>query len=514
MITSSDRASRDGQRPPPQEPEHSVAARDPVDALAFSRLGIGYLYPVQRFVVANVIEGHPQIVILPTGAGKSLCFQLPALLLPRPTLVLMPLLSLLSDQMRKLSSGGVPVACLRGGLPVEEKRRLWDGLQSGAIRLVLATPEACLAEPNLSALRACHIGHLVVDEAHCVSEWGDTFRPAYKEVGRLARELGIVMISAFTATASREVIARIKDTLFGEGEVRVVAGGADRPGITYAVQPILSRGHALANLAMTAEKPLLVFCHTRNDTERAAREMRATRPELPVRFYHAGLSREERSAVEEWFLSSHDGALTATCAYGLGVDKPDIRTVAHIDVPQSVEAYLQESGRAGRDGNRARAVLLVSRDQAGFADRIDDPVSRQRYLRMMEYAAGPQRCRRNALLSLIGEEHVACAGCDVCDGTADADPPGRREILSFVSRHTRRFTPIEAADILSARQGPRAWRGFNDCVPGFAALRGWNNEQVGEAIDDLLAAGALRAPRRGPWKGRLTSGRIAHTESH
>ena len=506
MITSSDRAYREGQRPPPQEPERPGAARDPVDELALSRLGIGYLYPVQRFVVANVIEGHPQIVILPTGAGKSLCFQLPALLLPRPTLVLMPLLSLLSDQMRRLSSGGIPVACLRGGLPAEEKRRLWDGLQSGSIRLLLATPEACLAEPNLSALRACRIGHLVVDEAHCVSEWGDTFRPAYREVGRLARELGITMISAFTATASGEVIARIKEILFGEGDVRVVPGGADRPGITYEVKRILSRGHALADLARTAEKPLLVFCRTRNDTERAARAMLATLPELPVRFYHAGLSREERAAVEKWFLPSDDGVLTATCAFGLGVDKPNIRTVAHVDVPPSVEAYLQESGRAGRDGTPARALLLVSRDQARFAERIDDPVARQRYLRMMEYAEGPRRCRRNVLLSLIGEANVACAGCDVCDGTTDADPPGQREIIGFVARHARLFTAVETADILSAHRGPRARRAFNDCVRGFGALPGWNAEQIVEAIETLIATGALRVPRRGPWKERLARG--------
>jgi ATP-dependent DNA helicase RecQ len=234
--------------------------------------------------------------------------------------------------------------------------------------------------------------------------------------------------------------------------------------------------------------------------------MLAARPGLPVRFYHAGLSREERGEVEEWFLSSHDGALSATCAYGLGVDKPDIRTVAHIDVPPSVEAYLQESGRAGRDGARARALLLVSREQAGFVDRIDDPVARQRFLRMMEYAEGPCRCRRNVLLSLIGEEQVACAGCDVCDGTAAADPPGQREITRFAARHARRFTPVETCDILSARQGPRAWRGFHDCIPGFGSLSEWNSEQIGEAIDELLAAGVLRAPHRGPWKGRLAPG--------
>jgi ATP-dependent DNA helicase RecQ len=482
------------------------AAEDPITRVAQARFGIGYLYPIQRYVVSNVLEGNPQIVVLPTGAGKSLCFQLPSLMLPGPTLVLMPLLSLLADQLRRLQGAAIPAGCLRGGLSAEEKARLWAGLRAGETRLLLATPESCMVQSNLSALRSCGFAHVVVDEAHCICEWGESFRPAYLSVGALAKSLGIGMVSAFTATASGAVIDKIKALLFDGAEVRVVAGGADRPGISYAVRPILSRGHAIAELARRAARPALLFCRTRNDVEVASRIARRARPDRPARFYHAGLTREERAGVEGWFFASADGLLVATCAYGLGVDKPDIRTVAHMDVPPSVEAYLQESGRAGRDGKPSRAILFVSRDEESFHARLTDPVARGRYERMLDYARGPAVCRRTALLSLIGQEPVACSGCDVCDGAPSARAPGEREILDLVAAHRRRFTIPEAASILAAARSPRAARGFHDCVRGWGALPDWEREDVEAAIHALVADGRLRVHTRGPWKERLTTG--------
>ncbi len=501
MTTSSDRASR-GEGEPPDP----LGSTDPVAEVALRSFGVSYLYPIQRFVVSNTLEGKPQIVVLPTGAGKSLCFQLPSLLLPGPTLVLVPLLSLLSDQLRKLRETGAPVDALRGGLSREEKTRLFAAIRGGAVRLVLATPEACLAEPNTEQLVQCGFSHLVVDEAHCVSEWGETFRPAYLQVGGLAARLGIRVVTAFTATASVEVLAKIRAALFPAGGEALVAASADRPNISYRVLPILSRWKALEDTLRTASRPLLVFCRTRKATEESAREMRRRLPGHQIFFYNAGLDREERSRVERWFLASADGVLFATSAYGLGVDKPDIRTVAHADVPPSVEAYLQETGRAGRDGKPSSAVLMVSREDAAFLGRLSDETARQRYARILEYAMERRAgsCRRNSLLALIGQDPVTCSGCDVCDGTAARGPAGESEITRFAKVHRRRFTPEEAAGILAGARGPRAIRELHDCREGWGSLSGWLREDVEEAIHVLIGLGSLGVPSRGPWAGKLT----------
>ncbi len=457
-------------------------------------------------MISNVLEGRSQIVVLPTGAGKSLCFQLPASLLCGPTVVLVPLLSLLSDQLRRLRESGAAVGELRGGLTAPEKRLLFDGMRAGRLPLVLATPEACLAETNLQALRSCKVAHLVVDEAHCLSEWGDSFRPAYLQAGSLARALAAPLVSAFTATASPTVLQRIREILFHDSDVRVVAAASDRPTISYHVLPVLSRDQALSDLAASMPRPLLVFCRTRGGTELAARRLTRSGNDS-VRFYHAGLSREERAEVEAWFLGSRDGALIATCAYGMGVDKPDIRTVIHTEVPPSVEAYLQETGRASRDGLPSRAILLVGAGEEQFGQGLQDAAARSRFQRMLGYAQAGGRCRRSMLLELIGQEPVFCAGCDVCDKSVAALPPGQREIVDFVRHHRRRFTVPQAAEILSGEGGPRAVRGFLDRIRGYASLPSWDAQELQLGLRVLIARGVLAVHPYGPWRGKLTSRR-------
>jgi len=490
-------------------PVEEVVA-DPLTDLARRRLGVSYLYPVQRFVISNTVEGKSQIVILPTGAGKSLCFQLPSLLLPGATLVLVPLLSLMADQLRKLRAAGVQTDVLRGGLTDKEKADLFTSARERRTRIVLATPEACLVESTLEQLRRCGFSHFVVDEAHCVFEWGESFRPAFREIGRLARALGIPVRTAFTATASRLAIERIRELVFDEGEVRVVAAAPDRPNISYSIRHVLAMEHALAVLVRRAPRPLLAFFRTRNAAEVAARAAWRAPSERGVRFYHAGLSRDERADVEQWFLGSREGVLFATCAYGMGVDKPDIRTVVHVGVPGSVEAYLQETGRAGRDGHPSGAILLVSREDRAFSGGLPEGPARERYEGMLGYAFSRSVCRRQALLALIGAEPVACSGCDVCRGTESTIAEGEQEILDFIRRSPRRFAPVQAAEILAGTRGtrgPRAVRRFHDCVSGYGVLAGWAREDVETAIRELVARGALTVARRGPWKRTLCRAR-------
>jgi ATP-dependent DNA helicase RecQ len=453
-------------------------------------------------VVSNTLEGRSQVVVLPTGSGKSLCFQLAGLLLDGPTLVLVPLLSLLADQLRRLRDAGVAAAELRGGQEPAERDRLYASVAAGRVRIVLATPEACLVEGTLKRLASLSIAHLVVDEAHCIAEWGDSFRPSYLGLGALARAVGSPVITAFTATASEPVIRRIREVLFLDAEARVVAADPDRPNIRYAVLPVLARVRAIEEIARGRPRPLLVFCRTRDGAEALARETRRRLPGDEVLFYHAGLGREERAGVERRFLPSGDAILFATSAYGMGVDKPDIRTVVHADVPPSIEAYLQETGRAGRDGKPSEAVLLVSRGDDGFRDRLGPGRDRDRLDRMIGYARTGGACRRRSLLALIGQQPQSCTGCDVCDGTATAAAPGERQIVSFVNAHPRRFAAERAAEVLVGRPTPRTERGFLDGVDGFGDIAGWERSDVEEAIRELVILGRLRVAGW-PWRGTL-----------
>jgi len=513
--------------PPPDD-------ADPIASLARRILAVRYLFPIQRFVISNVLEGRHQIVVLPTGSGKSLCFQVPAFALPGPTLVLVPLLSLLQDQRRRMrealarlpATGDAAwsadaVSVLRGGLGPREKAELFDGMRAGRIRIVLATPEACLVPATVRELEDCRVSHLVVDEAHCIGEWGDTFRPAYLELGRLAREIRVPLITAFTATASEAVIARIREVLFPDVEARVLVGDPDRPNIDYAAVPVLSKTHEICRLASTLPRPILVFCRSRGGAELLARLLRVRRPGEEAFFYHAGLSHPERSKVEEWFFRSDRGILLSTSAYGMGVDKPNIRSVVHRDVPPSVESYLQETGRAGRDGKPSRAVLLFSREDESFARTLSDPAQAARYAAMLGYALAAEGCRRERLAVLIGRDAAStaatsdaasggrpvCSGCDVCRGEAALVASGEAEIRSFVRRCRRRFVPAQVRDILAGRRSWDVRRSFLDAVPGYGSLSGWDPDDVEEAIGALRAGGWIATAKRGPWKGRLTVGR-------
>jgi ATP-dependent DNA helicase RecQ len=501
MTTSSGRASREGGRTP-------SPPADPVAELARSRFGVPYLYPVQRFVVSNTLEGASQIVVLPTGSGKSLCFQLAGLLLDGPTLVLVPLRSLAADQLRRLEASGVAAAALRGGQEPEEREALFAAVAAGRVRIVIATPEACLVAGTLRRLAALSFRHLVVDEAHCVADWGDRFRPSYLALGALARAIGAPVVTAFTATASEPVLRRIREALLLGGDTRLVAGDPDRPNIRYAVLPVLARTRAVEAIARSRPRPLLVFCRTRDGAEVLARELERRRagraPAGDVLFYHAGLDRAEREAVERRFLPSTDAILCATSAYGMGVDKPDIRTVVHADVPASIEAYLQETGRAGRDGRPSEAVLLVSREDDRFRQRLGAGPERDRLDRMIVYARTEGACRRRTLLAMIGQQLETCAGCDVCDGRAAAAAPGEREILEFIARHPRRFRAERAAEVLAGQSTPRIARGFLDGLRGFGDLAGWERADIEEAIRELAALGRLRLAGW-PWHGALAS---------
>jgi len=490
------------------------AAPDPVADLAAERFGVKYLFPLQRLVIANVLdaaerdERQRQIALLPTGFGKSLCFQLPALLLPGPTIAVYPLLALIEDQRRRLEAAGVACAVFRGGMPEGERKEAEEALSSGRAKLVLTNPES-LKGRLLDFLAGLGPSHVAVDEAHCVSEWGETFRPAYLELGRAIASLAPRAVTAFTATASPPVLEAVSRILFGGEPATLVDADADRPNIHYSVARSLSRERTVESLIARLERPAIVFASSREGVQILAELLRSRLGTREVRFYHAGLGRDEKENTEKWFYGSEGGILTATCAYGMGVDKRNIRTVIHYEPPPSVEAYLQESGRAGRDGLPARAVLILGPDLRGAPAREEDQARRARREALVRCAEDPSGCRREAYLGLLGAElRSPCEGCDVCDGRAGPLAEGEAEIRSFAESNPRRYAEGEAIRLLLGAGGePPACRGSG-------ALAGWRKEDAVAALRAAVHTGIVAIAERGPWKGRLAPARRRRAFDH
>lgn len=395
-----------------------IFSDDPAAQAALENYGIKYLFPWQRLVIANIMDAAKgedreilgkQIVLLPTGAGKSLCFQIPAILLDGPTLVIYPLLALMSDQYRRMVEGGMKCVIFRGGQDEKERQENFRQLENGA-KIIIANPEVLSNQNLLEQLCKCGIKHVAIDEAHCVSEWGDTFRPLYLELGPILKKLNVPVVTAFTATASPEVLSRIAQVLF-DGEAHIVRSDSDRPNIHYYVKKVAAKKTAALILAKTEPRPMIIFCGTRSRTEDMAQELNTAYGDGTAKFYHAGLEREEKTEIEQWFFNQKDAVLCATCAYGMGVDKKDIHTVVHLDPPLTAEAYIQEAGRGGRDGSVANAILLWSQeDRVKFAQFPDS--SRNSALRLF---AETTDCRRQVLLDALGAEQAVCSGCDICE---------------------------------------------------------------------------------------------------
>lgn len=385
---------------------------DPVAKTAWESFGIKYLFPWQRMVIANIMEGvKNQIVLLPTGAGKSLCFLVPAVLLTGKTLVIYPLLALMTDQQRRMTDGSLGSVMFRGGQTKEERDENFRRLENGA-KVIIANPEVLQDERLVTRLKKIGISHVAIDEAHCVSEWGDTFRPSYLTLGKILQDLEPPVITAFTATASPSVLSRISEILFGSAErAHIVRSESDRQNIHYFVRYTAAKKKEALFLSQTEERPMIIFCGTRNRTEEMSRELNASFGDGFSKFYHAGLEKAEKDEIEKWFFDSDDGVLCATCAYGMGVDKKNIHTVIHLDPPQTAEAYIQEAGRGGRDGSVAKGILLWSLEDSIKTSQFADG-TREAALRQF---AETNDCRRQVLLDALGAEQAVCSGCDLCN---------------------------------------------------------------------------------------------------
>ncbi len=446
-----------------------------LDDLLHSVFGFDHFRPGQREIVEAVSQGRNVLAIMPTGGGKSLCYQLPALARDGVTVVISPLIALMRDQVRALRELGVSAGALTSGNTDEETEELFQALDDGSLRLLYIAPER-LANPGTERLlRRAKTTLIAVDEAHCVSQWGHDFRPDYLRIGDLRRRLGLPL-AAFTATADAETRAEIVTRLFDGVAPETFLRGFDRPNITLAFQPKNKpREQILAFAAARKGQSGIVYCATRARTETLARALSDAGHNAVA--YHAGLEAEERRIVESRF-SREDGLIVvATVAFGMGVDKPDIRWVAHSDLPKSIESYYQEIGRAGRDGAPADTLTLYGADDIRLRRaQIDEglaPPERKEAdharLNALLGLAEARHCRRRVLLRYFGEEIDACGNCDLC-----ADPPelfdgteAVRKALSAILRTDQGFGAGYLIDLLRGVANDRIRARGHDSLPTF-----------------------------------------------
>ncbi len=417
----------------------------PPDLLPLLKQYFGFrsFRPLQEEIMRDALAGRDVFALLPTGGGKSLCFQLPALARPGLTLVVSPLIALMKDQVDALVAAGIPATFLNSSLPAGEARNRLRGLHQGEYRLLYLAPERLMLSGMISDLQRWQVCQVAVDEAHCISEWGHDFRPEYRQLADLRAHFPEVPFMALTATATDRVRADIVRHLQLRDPGCYVAS-FNRPNLAYRV--LAKAGpyeQALAFLRGRPREAGIIYCHSRKSAETVAE--RLSTDGVKARAYHAGLSGEERARNQELFLRDEIRVVCATIAFGMGINKPNVRFVIHYDLPKNIEGYYQETGRAGRDGLPAECLLLFSPGdvvkQTQFIDEKTDPQEQQiarEQLRQMVHYAESGTCRRVELLAYFGEDFPGdnCGGCDNClspratyDGTLAA-----QKFLSCVYR--------------------------------------------------------------------------------
>ena len=448
-------------------------------ALLHSVFGFPTFRPGQEEIVAAVTAGLNTLAIMPTGGGKSLCFQLPALCRDGVTLVISPLIALMRDQVRALRAVGVEAGALTSGNTDAETEEVFAALDQGRLKLLYMAPERLGSAATLGLLRRINTTLIAVDEAHCVSQWGHDFRPDYLKIGALRKALN-VPLAAFTATADEETRAEIVTRLFDGAAPQTFLRGFDRPNIHLAFQVKDNpRGQVLAFAKARRGQSGIVYCGTRAKTETLAQALREDRHVACA--YHAGMDAEERRIAETRFQREDGLIVVATVAFGMGIDKPDIRWVAHADLPKSIESYYQEIGRSGRDGAPAETMTLYGPEDIRLRrSQIDEglaPPDRKAAdhtrLNALLGLAEAMKCRRQVLLGYFGETAGPCGNCDLCDQPVDLFDATEavRKALSAILRTGEYFGAGHLIDILTGSATEKVRARGHDKLPTFAAGR-------------------------------------------
>jgi ATP-dependent DNA helicase RecQ len=459
--------------------------------------------PLQREAMDAVLAGRDSIVVLPTGGGKSLCFQAPAVVQPDLALIVSPLISLMKDQVDTLVGNGVPAALYNSSLGADEKAAVVAGLRAGRYRLLYVSPERLVGEGSdgfLSLLSSCRVAFVAVDEAHCISQWGHDFRPEYRQLGRLRNLLPGISLHAYTATATARVRRDIATELGLKDPIEFV-GSFDRPNLVYRVLPRATLKRQLLDLLERHRREAgIIYCTSRREVDALAGWL--TGIGISALPYHAGLSDADRARNQNAFLSERSDVMVATIAFGMGIDRSDVRFVVHAGAPRSLEHYQQESGRAGRDGLEAECLLIYS-----TADFMKWRVMLERngeltegarvLLRQMERYAASVGCRHRHLAEYFGDRSVqaGCAACDYCLDELEPVPAPAvlaRKILSCVARVGQRFGATHVASVLRGHASEQVIARGHEKLSTFGLLPEASVAEVRGYIEQLIGLGFLR----------------------
>jgi ATP-dependent DNA helicase RecQ len=445
-----------------------TTARPEILSVLKNRFGFDRFLPLQEEIVSNVLAGNDSLILMPTGGGKSLCYQLPALCQDGYTMVVSPLIALMKDQVDSLQANGIPAAFVNSTLTPQENESVLTSTAEGGVKILYVAPERLATARFRNFLQAAGPSLIAIDEAHCISEWGHDFRPDYRNLKNVRDLLPGVPVIALTATATEIVRRDIADQLRIESGKSFVSS-FNRPNLSYTVKPKLHSFDSLVELVdRHKNESAIIYCFSRKETESLAADLVSVG--ISAAPYHAGLDHPIRRATQENFIKDEISVIVATIAFGMGIDKPDVRLVVHYNLPKTVEGYYQETGRAGRDGLPSDCVLFYTFGdkvkQDYFINQIDDLDERnhaaEKLAKMVDYCE-LRSCRRQFMLNYFGEEWVPesggndCGGCDVClavkeefDATEIA-----QKILSAIIRTGERFGIKYVADVLRGSNAKR-----------------------------------------------------------